>query len=129
VEAPKVKRLIGVYHADGGVLGELRYTVGNLIGRAHCALCDITHRGVSPRRQWRELAERFSVPITLVHLNERAEDVRRACEGKTPCVLGEVDGRLVVLLDRAALDACNGDVDVFEASLRKAVEGIGAYPI
>lgn len=62
-------------------------------------------------------------------INERTDEIRRASEGKTACVRGEADGHLAVLLDPANLDACKGDVDAFEARLRKAVAVIGASPI
>ena len=125
---PDITRLIGVYNANGGVLGELRYAVGKLTGRAHCGLCDVTHRGVSPRNDWRELAGRFSVPITLLHLNERTEEIRQATEGGTPCVLGEIGGHLVALMGPADLDACRGDVGVFESRLGEAVAAVGEGP-
>lgn len=41
--APTLQRLVGVYDADGTVLGELSYFVKARLGRAHCSLCDITH--------------------------------------------------------------------------------------
>ena len=47
--------LVAVYHADGGVRGELSYVLGRLLGTAHCALCDITHRGSAaspPGTRW-----------------------------------------------------------------------------
>ena len=39
----RYQELVGVYHADGSLLGEARYVVGKILGRAHCSLCDITH--------------------------------------------------------------------------------------
>ena len=47
--ADTVTALTGVHHADGSVIGELRYWIGARLGRAHCALCDITHGGA----RWR----------------------------------------------------------------------------
>ena len=44
-----LKAIWGVYHADGGIVGELRYVFGKLRGTAHCALCDITHSYVSEK--------------------------------------------------------------------------------
>ena len=35
--------LVGVYAADGGLVGEVAYVVGHLLGRTECALCDVTH--------------------------------------------------------------------------------------
>ena len=39
----KIKRILGIYNADGGLWGEMRYITGRIFGKSHCALCDITH--------------------------------------------------------------------------------------
>jgi hypothetical protein len=44
-----VESLVGVYDADGTALGELSYFLRASVGRAHCALCDVTH-GRTPTR-------------------------------------------------------------------------------
>jgi len=51
--ADTVRELIGVYDADGTLLGEARYWIGARLGRAHCALCDITHGLFTERADWR----------------------------------------------------------------------------
>lgn len=114
--------LIGVYRADGGLLGETRYIVGKLLGSAHCSLCDITHSPVRRRRQWDELVGRASLPIRLVHLNEVSDDVARevARAGSPVVLVRDDDGVLRVLLDSAALDAMGGSVSAFESALRSA---------
>ena len=38
-----IDKLVGIYNANGSVLGELKYLVGKLTGQSDCALCDITH--------------------------------------------------------------------------------------
>ncbi len=38
-----IDKLIGIYNANGSVVGEAQYFYGKSIGQAHCALCDITH--------------------------------------------------------------------------------------
>ena len=40
----KVDTVWGVYHADGGIMGELRYVIGAVFQGNHCSLCDITHK-------------------------------------------------------------------------------------
>ena len=35
--------VVGVYHANGGVLGEIAYVFGKILGQTECALCDVTH--------------------------------------------------------------------------------------
>jgi hypothetical protein len=117
--------LIGVYNADGGIVGELRYVTGKVLGRAHCALCDITHRGLTPRKEWSQACERIAVPFELVHLNERTEAVRRASEGEVPCVLAKTGDELVIVLGPDDLEACAKDVDEFERRLRSAGARLG----
>ena len=48
-----VRELIGVYDADGTLLGEARYWIGARLGRTHCSLCEITHGLFTERADWR----------------------------------------------------------------------------
>jgi len=120
-----IEGFVGVYHADGGVRGELTYAIGKLRGTAHCGLCDITHRGVRAKREWTEMLAGLGVPFTLVHLNERSEEVRAASAGRTPCVLARTDGALVLLLGPDDLDRLSGDVPGFAAALATAAADAG----
>ena len=122
---PAVAGLIGVYDADGGAAGELRYVVGHLLGRAECSLCDITHGRVRRKSAFDAMQARLGVPFTLVHRNERAPDVAAATGDALPSVLAITGERLVVLLGRDELRACGGDVERFEAILRDAVSARG----
>lgn len=119
-----MREVVGVYHADGGVLGELRYAVGRLRGTTHCGLCDITHRGVRRRPSWDALVARLGLPVRLLHLNEVGSDVADAVRRHgSPVVLARnYDDSLVPLLDASALDAAKGSVEAFEAELRRALE-------
>ena len=95
-ERPVIDGLVGVYDARGSLRGELAYAWGKLTGRAHCALCDITHRGVRRRPELDRWIRTLPVPLELVHLDERTDDVVAASEGRTPCVLARTPaGRLV----------------------------------
>lgn len=121
IDLDDVVELIGVYHADGGLVGETRYLVGHLLGRAHCALCDITHSPVRRKPAWDAMVARLGVPVRLVHLNERSAAERAACTEGTPCVLARRrDGRLEVLLRPADLEL-GGSVDAFEQAVRSRV--------
>jgi len=125
VSAATIVRLTGVYHADGGLRGELAYAVNRIRGTAHCALCDITHRGLRPRREWISLAAELGVPVDLVHLNERTPQVYAASDGYTPCVLALTDHGLIRLLEPSDLDRLAGDVTAFATALRSAAEKAG----
>lgn len=114
--------IIGVYRADGGLVGEARYIVGKLLGSAHCSLCDITHSPVRRRRQWDDMVARATVPVRLLHLNELPADVAREVEvaGSPVVLVRDDEGGLTVLMDATALDGMAGSVPAFESTLRSA---------
>lgn len=116
-----VTGLVGVYDADGGLLGEAKYVVGHLLGRAQCALCDITHDHAWRKRTFDTFRVRLGVPFDLVHRNERSPEVEAATRDSLPSVVALTDRGTVPLLDRHALEACGGDVDRFESAVHAAV--------
>jgi hypothetical protein len=120
--APTVDGFVGVYDADGGLLGELAYVVGRARGTAHCALCDITHGRFRRRRAWDELVGRLGVPFDLVHRDERSPEVARASGDDLPCVLVREGRDVSVLLGPADLEAAGGSVGTFASALERAAE-------
>jgi hypothetical protein len=123
MDQQKPIRLIGVYNADGGVVGELKYFFGHLIGIAKCELCDITHSLIQRKSSWDRLASELKVEygldFALKHLNERTESETKATAGKVPCVLAEYpDGSLGMFLDRQELRVVDGHVDKFSKLVR-----------
>jgi hypothetical protein len=122
VNAPAaVSELIGIYDADGGLRGELRYLLGRWRGMAHCSLCDVTHGRVREREAFRSLRALLPVPFTLLHRNELSAEFQAATGNDTPCVLVRTDGELSKILDASAIEACGGDVDAFNNSLHEAL--------
>ncbi len=119
--ATDITALTGVYHADGTVIGELRYWIGARLGRAHCALCDITHGSVREKASWREARAGLTVPFRAVHLDERSPAEAAASEGRTPCVLAHTAEGIEVLLGPAELDACEGDPGRLADELQRAL--------
>ena len=119
-----VTSLIGVYEADGGVVGELRYVVGHLLGRAECSLCDITHGRLRRKAEFDALCRRLGVPFDVVHRNERTPEVALATDA-LPCVVAVTSGRHDVVLGPDDLRECAGDVDRFERDLRDALGARG----
>ena len=117
-----LQTLTGVYHADGSLIGELRYLAGKFMGTTHCGLCDITHRGVRLRTAFKDSRDRWSVPFHLVHLDERTDEVAEFTGGRTPCVVAHTSQGLIMLLDSTALDACSSDVAVFQRRLDEAID-------
>jgi hypothetical protein len=123
MDQQKPIRLIGVYNADGGVVGELKYFFGHLIGIAKCELCDITHSPIRRKASWDRLASElkaeYGLDFALEHLNERSEAENKASAGREPCVLAEYpDGSLGMFLDRQELRMVDGNVDRFAKLVR-----------
>ncbi len=116
-----VDRILGVYNADGGIVGELRYIVGHVLGTASCALCDITHSPIRRKREWDALVAELGVPVDLRHLNELDDREAAAVAGTAPIVLVERDGQLEPLFDAARLDEFEGSVSAFGAAVRAAL--------
>lgn len=113
-----IERLLGVYDADGTVVGEIGYVVGHLLGRRACALCDISHGVLRRRPAFDEAVASLGVPVEMLHRDEQPAGLAAVTQGELPCVVAEGDGECAVLLDRAALAACEGDPAVFAAAIR-----------
>ena len=118
-----MRKLIGVYNADGGFAGEVAYFFGHLIGIRRCTLCDVTHSPFKKKAAFHSLQERlrveFDTEFVLVHKNERTPEQLAASDGREPCVLIEGDsGDLAMILDWNDLKLARGSVESFERILR-----------
>ncbi len=114
--------LIGVYKADGGIIGELSYFFGHLVGARSCSLCDISHSPIKKKSSFkaleRELLANHGVAIKMLHMNERNQRELKASEGREPCMLLEYpDGSISMFLDAVDLKALSGNV----GSLKKLI--------
>ncbi len=116
--------LVGVYHADGGVRGELTYVLGRLLGTAHCALCDITHARIRRKPAWDAMVGRLGVPVDLVHRNEVPADVAAlVMTAGTPLVAARRrDGSVDLLLGPGDLEL-DGSISRVEQALLAALDG------
>lgn len=125
-EAPRqVRELIGVYHANGTVLGEVTYFVKARLGRGHCQLCDITHGTLREKASWRACRDALAVPFRTVHLDERDPDVRAATEGRTPCVVARTDEGITFLLGPDELERCDGAPEQLVAAVERSASSLG----
>ena len=106
----KIEKIYGIYHADGGIIGELSYVWGKITGTAHCSLCDITHKAISMKRDWKNFTNSLDVDFELLHLNEQTQVLADFTAGKTPCVVGEELGEMKILVDAESLEGCNKSV-------------------
>ena len=123
----RVRRLVGVYDADHTVRGEVTYWVGARLGRAHCALCDITHGMLRRRSEWNAYVAGLDVPFETFHRDDQPERVRTASDDRVPVVVAETSHGVVMLLDPVTLEACAGSVDLLVAAVDDALAREGLH--
>ena len=107
--------IIGIYKAEGGIVGELSYFFGHLIGTRSCSLCDISHSLVKKKSSFKalesHLLQEHRILVRMIHLNERNEREQKASEGREPCMLLEYpDQSISMFLDSTDLKALSGSV-------------------
>ena len=112
----------GIYNADGGLVGEVRYIVGHLLGTAECALCDITHSPVRRKPEWDRFVARLAVPFAVLHRNELDDALAHAMSTEIlPLVVAHrADGTVTVVLTAPQLTGLGGSVAEFERALAAA---------
>jgi len=119
-----ITRLVGVYDADGGLLGEAAYVWGKVRGTRHCSLCDITHGTVRRKPEWDRMVAELGTPVDLVHLNEMPPDVRDAvAECGAPVVLARTADGVHPLVRADELDTLGGSVERLGTVLRERIGG------
>jgi len=122
---PAIRRLIGVYAADGTLRGELAYWVGARLGRAHCSLCDITHGLARERPEWKACRVGLPVPFDTYHRNDQPLTVRRATAGRTPVVVAETDIGIHLLLGPEDIARCDGSAEGLVEAIDHAAAAAG----
>jgi hypothetical protein len=111
--------VVGVYDADGGLVGEAAYVWGRLRGTVHCSLCDITHSPLRRKPAWDRLVAGLPVPVRLLHRNELDADVAAAVAVTgLPVLLVHDDGGWRPLVGADELDALDGSVERLGELLR-----------
>ncbi len=127
IRGTSIQQLLGIYDADGGVIGEARYVVGHLLGTADCALCSITHSPLRRKPEWGDMVAALALPLSVVHRNEVPFWARRAAEAAPlPVVLARTsDGHVIDLLGPTELGACGGSVSTFRDLLEEALDRLG----
>lgn len=115
-----IDEFVGVYDADGTVVGELSYWIGARLGRTHCSLCELTHGLFATKREWRECSTNLGVPFTTWHRNDAPTEVTAAIEF-FPAVVARRGDSLSVIVDAETLESFAGDTRRFAEHLRALV--------
>jgi hypothetical protein len=120
-----VHRLVGVYDADHTLRGELAYWFGKRLGRAHCALCDITHGTFRERNDWKRCRAELPVPFETFHRDDQPPEVRAATAGRLPAVVAVTDEGVHLLVGPDQLEACSASPDQLVSAIEAAAAGQG----
>lgn len=124
---PRVTRVMGVYDADGSLVGELRYLWRRTFAGEHCALCDITHGSLRRRPQWDRSASAFSdrrgVDIVLFHLDDAPVSITALPHYAAPAVFFETsDGAAERVMGPEDLAACGHSPEALFAALDRELD-------
>ena len=116
--------LYAIYDADGSLAGELRYLVDKFLGRADCALCDLSH-GWHPagKRAWRQ-QQGATTQLTWLHRDEVPHHVLAHVSKSLPCVATDTNGNVDILISKDELAGCEGNFTVFEQLLAEKLQGL-----
>lgn len=124
IHGAMIIRYSGIYNADGGMAGEIRYLFGHIFGTAECALCDISHSPLHRKPEWDRMVARMSVPLVALHRNEIDERLRAAVRGvPLPVVVAHhCDESISVALTADQLARLGGSVEEFERALLEGLQ-------
>jgi hypothetical protein len=111
-----MNHFVGIYNADGTILGEVAYVAKKLLGRGSCALCDITHGWTGRRRDFDSTCNSAGIEWTLLHRDEATPE-QLAAAGPLPAVIAQANGAWQPILGPGELDECNGDPAALVARL------------
>ena len=123
-----IPNFYAIYDADGSFMGEVRYLRDKCLGKAECALCDLSH-GWNPlgRSDWRR-RKGAAASLNWLHRDELSDHVAAQVEGQLPCVAVDRSGEIEIVIGRKALRGCEGDFSVFEYLLEQTVRALQAEP-
>ena len=117
---PGITKLIGIYDADGGIFGEIKYFAGKFFSNKHCSLCDITHG--NSKEEWAKCERRLPITIDFIHLNERNSAIEKYTRDVTPCVIGKTATGYVTVITKNEMIECDGDANKFEKLINQKLQ-------
>ncbi len=93
-------------------MGELQYFFGKMVGKAHCALCDITHGKFKEKRAFSKCKQDLNLPFDLLHLDELDFNLKKF-HSDAPCVIGINNSEYSLIITKDELEKCSSGVEDF----------------
>ena len=97
-------------NADKGTIGHIRYVAEKLVLQQQCSLCDITHKGLFERNDWKSCVEDAPLQVKVMYRNELPKKIEQATQGEFPCGILERKGELTKAFDSTSINQCTGSV-------------------
>lgn len=114
-------QIIGVYHAESGLMGELKYIISKVMGTSNCALCDITHGWHPPgKTAWGQVVAQWG-NLNSLHINDQSPQMTALTKGKTPCILLAKEVSCEIIVSKEQLVNCEGDIQAMLALIHAAL--------
>jgi hypothetical protein len=101
-------KFVGIYNADGTILGEISYVAKKLAGRGSCALCDITHGWTGRKKSFDSACASASIEIELLHRDEATPE-QLAAAASLPAVIAQREAKWLCVLGPSDIDECHKD--------------------
>jgi hypothetical protein len=115
-------RIIGIYNADGSILGELKFAVNKVTGKSNCGLCDLTH-GWNPlgKSSWKRASSSSHVEIELLHRNELTTEQSETA-GDLPAIIVEKVGEWKKIMSADDIFSFSGNASGFLTQIETLVD-------
>ncbi|MBJ7509416.1 MAG: hypothetical protein JHD37_09280 [Ilumatobacteraceae bacterium] len=119
----KIVRVIGVYDADGTIIGELTYFWQKTFRGRHCTLCDITHGAIKMRSEWNLAVAELGLEFELLHRDEATHRHTSVQGYQPPCVLAQDEsGEIFLLLNSEDLGLCDKSPAALMTVIRSKID-------
>lgn len=116
------QQFIGVYNAEGSLLGEIRYALGKLTGTRECALCDISHKLAGEKESFTVFKDNFPRPFFNRHLDELEPEQLALAKDRAPCILALDEEGWQVVATNQHLKECGRSVKRFSELMHSLLD-------
>ncbi len=121
----QIDAIVLVYNADWSLRGGAEYLLELVRGSESCALCDITHKTVFTKPQWKACSADLGAPVELLYRNQLDRELKEIIQDDYPAVVARMRQGYVKLLGREELEACDGEPQKLFSDLMRRRDELG----
>ena len=117
----QVDKIYFVWNEDFSLAAAVRAIGDILKGKHACSLCAIAYNRVIKKPAWKDYCQSLQIVSEERYRNQLTPTQYQVAKGEFPVVLADVNGQVVMLLSKQAIDSCNEDLNTFKQKLTKAL--------